>query len=401
MSKLVRRIEKEFFLKILYDEQIPVTYHKDRVEYTLFLKAPPKDTLVFKTNWPIGGLGASSKISLMFTYREDAMLFDVDVMDVRDVEIVCRVPESIRKNLDRAHMRVKLPPEVQIKVAFLGDRYNFPFHRLRQYHPLRGSVAALASLKAQVEALVKTNDYGYKVVVFNKDHEFNITEEQMLAHTGKILFLPIVKDGFPQTDPYNRNRLITGELFHRYLFEDMGLEGLAAETASARFLKDKIASGVASEVWVPILFQEYTVGYIRIWTNDAEKPPLDYLVIDTLYKYAEVMAQLLKDKGYFDSMKVNNVPFTANVQDISVSGLLFTCPSPEISLKLLPECDLNVTITTLNRSIDIKATITRHYRAKSSIYVGCHFKDMNADDIRYLFECIYAKPFTESKPTHH
>ncbi|MCL2600857.1 MAG: PilZ domain-containing protein [Treponema sp.] len=400
MSKLVKRIEKEFFLKILYDEQIPVSYYKNRAEYTLFLKAPPKDTLVFKTNRPIDELGVFSKISLMFTYREDSMLFDVDVVDIRNTEVVCSVPESIRKNLDRSHMRVKLPPEVQIKAAFSGDRYAFPFHRLRQFHPLRGSITALASLKEQVEALVKANGYSHKVVVFNKDHEFSTTEEQVLAHTGKIFFMPTMKDGFPQNDPYNRNRIVTEDLFRRYLLEDIGVEGRAAEAAAVNLIKEKVTSGVVSDAWVPILFQEYTVGYIRVWSRDAEKPPIDYLIIDTLYKYAEVMAQLLKDRGYFDPMKMENAPFKVNVQDISVSGLLFTCPSMDIAMKLMPECDLTVTITTLNRSLDIKATVTRNYRDKSSIFVGCHFKEMEADDIRYLFECIYAKPFTETNLTH-
>lgn len=401
MSKLVKRIEKEFFLKILYDERVPVTYYKDRAEYTLVLKTPPKDTLVFKLNRPLNnGLGVSSKISLMFTYREDSMLFDVNVMDIRDSEIICSVPESIRKNLDRSHMRVNLPPEVQIKIAFLGDRYSFPFHRLRQYHPLLGSITALARLKEQVEALVKAYGYSHKMVVFNPGHEFSSTEEQVLANTGKIVFLPVSKDGFPQNDPYNKNRIVTEELFQRYLLEETGIEGRAAEAASAKLIKDKVTAGVVSDLWVPILFQEYTVGYIRIWSTDAEKPPLDYLMIDTLYKYSEVMAQLLKDRGYFEKMKINNVPFKANVQDISVSGLLFTCPCQETSLKLMPECNLRVTVTTLNRSLDIKATVTRNYRDKGSVFVGCHFKEMSADDIRYLFECIYAKPFTETTLSH-
>ena len=400
MSKLVKRIEKEFFLKILYDEQIPLTYYKDRTEITLFLKTPPKDTLVFKTNWPADGVNVPGKMSLMFTYREDAMLFDVNILEIHDTEIICAVPESIRKNLDRSHLRVKLPPQVNIKVSFWGDRYNFPFNRLRQYSPLSGSVATLPSLKGQVESFVKANDYGYKVVVFNKEHEFASTEEQVLAHTGKTLFFPVVKDGLPQKDPYNRNRIVTEDLFNRYLLEEMGIEGRAAEAAYAKLVREKVLSGVVSEVWVPILFQEYAVGYVRIWSNSAEKQLLDYLMIDTLFKYAEVMAQLLKEKGYFDKMKMANVTFNADVQDISVSGLLFTCANPDISMKLMPECDLKVTITTLNRSLDIKSTITRNYRDKSSIFVGCHFKDMSAEDIRYLFECIYAKPFKETKKAH-
>jgi len=395
VSKLVKRIEKEFFLKILYDEQLPVSYHKDRTGYTLFLKAAPKDSLIFKTSRPIDGLTASSKISLVFSYRGDSLLVDVTVMDIRDGEIVCNVPESIRKNLDRTHMRVNLPPEVQVNISFLDDRYALPFPRLRQYHPVQGTLANLTRLKEQVERLVKDNDYGYKLQVFN-NAEFSTTEEQVLANTGKTLFLPDVRNGLPQTDPYNRNRIVTTEVFSRYLLESMGVEGRAAETMAIRFIQEKVNSGVISDVWIPILFQEYAVGYIRVWMSKAGKAPLDYLTIDTLHKYAEVMALLLKEKGYFDKMRMTHTSFRANVQDISVSGLLLTCPIPDVSIKLMPGCDLKVMINTPYRSLNIKATVTRNYRDKSSIFVGCQFKDMNAEDIGYLFECIYAKPFTDA-----
>ncbi|MCL2192581.1 MAG: PilZ domain-containing protein [Treponema sp.] len=400
MSKLVKRIEKEFFLKVLYDEQLPVTYYKDRVEYTLFLKGTPKDTMTFKTSRAIDGLTVSSKISLMFSYHGDSMLFDVDVMDMRDGEVVCRVPESIRKNLDRSHMRVNLPPEVNISVSFQGDRFNLPFPKLRQYYPVKGTLSTLASLREQVEKLVKDNDYGYKLVVFNKQEEISSPEERLIAHMGKTLFLPEVKSGFPKEDPYNQSRIVTEDVFNRYLLENMGIEGRTADAVSARFFQEKTARGVVSDVWVPILFQEYTVGYIRVWIREAGKLPLDFMVIDTLHKYAEVMAQVLKQKGYFDQMKSVPPPFRANVKDISVSGLLFTCPIPELSMKLMVGCDLQITVATLRRSLDINATITRNYREKASTYIGCQFKDMNADDIRYLFECIYAKPFTDTKLPH-
>jgi len=399
VSKLVKRIEKEFFLKILYDEQLPVSYHKDRVEYTLFLKAAPKDSLIFKTNRPIDGLAASNRISLVFSYRGDSLLLDVAVMDIREGEIVCNVPESIRKNLDRAHMRVNLPPEVHVHVSFFDDRYALPFPRLRQYHPVMESLATLASLKDKVERLVKSNEYGYKLVIFSKD-EFSGTEEQVLANTGRTLFLPEVKAGFPQKDPYNQNRIVTEEVFARYLLESTGVEGRAAETIAMRFIQEKANSGVISEAWVPILFQEYAVGYIRVWMSKMGRPFIDYLTIDTLHKYAEVMAQLLREKGYFEKMRMPDTSFRASVQDISVSGLLFTCPVPDVSLKLMPGCNLKVTITTLRRSLDIKATVTRNYRDKSSTFVGCQFKDMSAEDIGYLFECIYAKPFTEETAAH-
>ena len=394
MSKTVNRIEKEFFLKLLFDEQLPLTYRRDRAEYTLFLASPPKERLALKPDRPIERLPAGSSMNLTFSHNGVPMLFDVEVTGMNYSEIICSIPANILKNLDRTNMRVTLPPEVCVHVSFLEDRYGLaPLPRLRQYHPVRDDFHAPAAAKERVDALVSEGACSVKMELFGGSG-LSATEEKVLAYTGKTIFLQNVANGFPQKDYFGQNRLVTADVFSRYLLEDLGIEGRAAEAFTSGFFKEKTRSGVTSDAWVPILFQEYTVGCLRAWVSGDARPPVSHTALDALTRYAEVMALVLKKKGAFAESKLANEPFRATVHDISTSGMLFTCPDPELALKFMPKCDLKVTLSTLRRNVDIKATVIRKYRDRSSAtYIGCQFKGMEAEDTKFLFECIYAKPF--------
>ncbi|MCL2557208.1 MAG: PilZ domain-containing protein [Treponema sp.] len=400
MSKLITRIEKDFFLKILYDERAPLTYRRDRVEREFVIAEPPKDSLVLKAEEPLGDLAASGKIALTFICRGAPMLFETRVIEARKDELVCAIPESIRGDLSRTHLRVALPPCARAMVSFRGERYSLPLPRLRHYHAAGGDASALHGLKTRVESLAAANDYGYKMAIFVNDSRPSSVEEKLLAHTGKTLFMPKTGVGLPKTDPYGRgNRIVTEDVFRRYILESAGLEGQPAERIITRFLHDKAGGDVVSDAWLPILFQEYVVGYIRLWSEDRARPPLDYATLDALQEYAEALAEMLKEKGYFDQSKMENAPFRAVARDISLSGLLFTCPDMDISTKFMPGCEIIVTVATADRSLDIQAAVTRQYRGPSpSLFIACQFKNMSREETQYLFELIYAKPFEGAAP---
>jgi hypothetical protein len=163
---------------------------------------------------------------------------------------------------------------------------------------------------------------------------------------------------FPITDPYPRKRIITEEMFKRYL-ESTGVDLSYVNNACTRFIKTKFDSGIFSDAWVPVLFQEYVIGYIHIWINKEGKLPFDYSVIDTLYQFAKVLAYSLKMNGYFENGKMKNEPFDGKVIDISASGLLFTYPHSNFSSSLLTDIELSVKVITPKRSVSTTAKIVR------------------------------------------
>jgi hypothetical protein len=91
--------------------------------------------------------------------------------------------------------------------------------------------------------------------------------------------------------------------------------------------------------------------------------------------------------------------------DISASGLLFSYPSSDLTSAMLPDEALAVTLSIpikpgggqpggTIRTIQAAAQIVRRFTDRTTNYFGCQFLDIAPEDIRFLFEFIYGRPFT-------
>jgi hypothetical protein len=401
MATPIKRIEKDFLLKVLYDEQLPIMYLKNQSEYVLTLEKPAKGQMFLKADRPVQGLRARKKMDLIFDYRGQVVIFAVEVNSFKDEHIIADEPEFLYKNLDRSFSRVSTPPDMQVQFTFLGDRYSLTYPKVQEYESgepgefMRNlDPKNLSGLIEQMAAWIKGYANLYKLVIF-KDVKPAATEERIVAETGKTLYLPSTLAAFPKADPYPKKRLITEDMFKRYL-ESTGVDLKFVDEAAARFIKTKFDNGIFSDAWVPVLFQEYVIGYIHIWINKEGTLPFDYNVIDTLYQFANVLAYSLKVNGYFENGKLKNEPFEGKVIDISASGLLFTYPHSTLSAALMPDSELAVKLLAPRRSINANAKIVRRYKDNIQDYFGCRFLDMAPEDLRFLFEFIYGKPFTDT-----
>ncbi|MDR0457222.1 MAG: PilZ domain-containing protein [Treponema sp.] len=400
MATPVKNIEKEFMLKILYDEGIPVIYLKDRIEHLFFLKKPAGEELFFQTDKPIKKLKVKDQIDLMFGYRGKSIVFTVEVTQINDAEITCTMPDFLYKDLDRSYSRVSVPSEMQVQFTFLGERYDLSFPKVAEYETGDGGdilqnsdPKSLSGLIEQMATWIKNFASAYRLVLF-KDAQPSTVEERIISETGKTLFLPSTKDGFLQSDPFPQKRIITEDMFKRYL-ESTGIGPAFIGNACTRFIKTKTDNKIFSDAWIPILFHEYVIGYIHIWNNVDGKPPFDYKVIDVLYQFAKVLAYSLKINGYFEKGKIKNDTFEGKVIDISASGLLFAYPHSKFASALQLESKLTVKIITPQRSITTEAIIVRRFKDKTQGYYGCQFEKMETTNLGYLFESIYGKPLTD------
>ncbi|MDR0448677.1 MAG: PilZ domain-containing protein [Treponema sp.] len=399
MATPIKRIEKDFLLKVLYDNQIPLMYLCDRTEYILRVVRPVKNEVFFKSDRPIASLKPKQKIELMFDYKGQIIIFTVEVMTIKEDNITAPVPEFLFKNLDRSYSRVNIPDDLNIKFTFHGDRYFLPYPKTHEFiaedigeWKNNTDLKDVKKLIGQMAAWVKGCASGYKMVIFKNVKPASI-EELLITDTGKCLFLPSTTISFLQEDQYPEKRLITEEIFSRYL-EKTGVDCMYTESTISRFVKQKVEAGYFSDVWAPILFHEYVIGYIRIWINQNGKLPFDYNLVETVYQYAKVFAYSLKETGYFNSGRIKNGPFEGKIIDISASGLLFSYPHSPLSGTLVPNSELVVHLSAPNRNIRTIAKIVRHYKDNTRGYFGCRFIDMAPEDMRFLFEHIYGKTFT-------
>jgi hypothetical protein len=255
----------------------------------------------------------------------------------------------------------------------------------------------LSGLIAQLADWVRGFADGHRMTIF-KDVKPTAMEELLIAETGKTLYLPSTLGEFPKVDPFPRKRIITEDVFRRYL-ESTGTDPKFLDDAVARFIRKKFDAGYFSDAWVPIQFHQYVVGYIHLWINQEGKVPFSFEVIDTAHQFASVLAFSLKENGFFESGRLKNEAFEGQIVDISVSGVLFAYPFSTLSTVLVQDSELAVTIVTPHRSVTANAQIARQFKDGSRGYYGCRFLEMAPEDVRFLFEYIYGRPFTDSDAT--
>jgi len=401
MATHVKRIEKDFYLKALLDEHIPIVYLSGKTQYIFTLDDLVDGQMVLKTEDHIQSIHTRSVLDLMFDYRGNIIIFTIEVTSFKDGCIVAEEPEFLYKNLDRTFSRIANPAELKLSFAFLGDRYLLSYPKVPEYEHIdqndfinHTNLNDLTLLVVEMASWIKEHASSYKIVMF-KDTKPSTTEERILAETGKALFIPDTNKPLPSEDPYPKKRIITEELFKRYL-ESIGVALQFLDDAYARFLRQKQKNGILSSLWMPILFQEYVIGYIHMWNETEGKPPFNFSMLDTLYQFSKVMAQSLKVSGYFESGKMKNSTFSGTIIDISASGLLFAYPNSPLTATLLPDSELLTSLVTPRRTIQTNAKIIRRFKDKAKSYIGCRFENMKPEDLRFIFEYIYSKRFTDS-----
>nr|AGS53815.1 hypothetical protein [uncultured bacterium contig00054] len=381
----------------MYDEKVPLKFLKDREEYILSLDRPATDELALRPNRPIENIEPRHKVAFIFDYRGQTVDFTTEVMSVKNDVIYCRTPEKLHKNLDRNYLRVDVPSDIKILFTFQGDRYNLGLPRLAEYENVteeglfrHNDARNFTDLIKQMTSTVKTFADGYKIINF-KDRKPESMEEKIISETGKSLFIPSTTGNLPTIDPYPRKRIITEEIFKRYL-ESTGVGEFFLNDHISRFIGKKLKDGIFSDAWIPILFHEYVVGYIHIWIETEGKNPFDFSVLDNMYQFSKVLAFSLKENGYFDQGKIENEPFEGKILDISASGLLFAYPlGTSLTTTLMVDSDLSVGIEAPNRNVNVTARIVRRFKDKNSNYYGCRFINMQPEDTRFLFERLYGR----------
>ncbi|MDR3333409.1 MAG: PilZ domain-containing protein [Treponema sp.] len=387
---------------MLFVEQVPIMYLLNRSEYILHIEKLTRDEVYFKADRPIEGVTVKEKITLMFDYKNIVIVFTVEVktMDIKTAHFIATMPDVLYKNLERSYSRVSIPDDIQIQFAFVEDRYFLPFHKIvgRESEDSGDLLPNLDSsnfndIMAHLGSWIQEYVDDYKLVLF-KDANLQSLEEQVVAATGKTLYLPSMQDQFPALGDDPKNILINEAIFNQHLKHT---NPNTANDVMVQFLKDKQSTGILSDAWVPMLFQGYTIGYIHIWIQKEGKPPFDYKLIETLYKYMSSLVHALQESGYFESCRLKDKFIKVTAMDISASGLRFAFPHLPISSFLRPDSKISLKLITSKRTIHIGAKIVRQYKEKNMDFFGCRFLDITPEDMRFLFEYIYGKSITEAE----
>jgi hypothetical protein len=400
MATNLKRIEKEFILSSARDEKVPFLLIAGSGEWPCYISEIDSDFLVFSHAMPLRLLKRSQVYEFRFIYREQPMAFRARILEVKDSSISTDIPDGVYKNLGRRYSRRTPPAEMEVSFSFKGDRYNLAFPTTKEYETVNEPERDSAFDPHDIRALVhEFNDRASefateRAVRMFKERKPESLEERLIVRTGKIYYMPSVAGGLPEADPYVNSRIVTRDIFAEFLRDEDTREDLVNDEI-LRFERNKKAAGILSELMIPLLFQEYVIGYVYLVNTQTGRPPFDLPVLETFHQFAKVLAYSLKVNGYFRNAPKKAQDFSADVIDISAGGLLFSNSSRDLATSLLPGSGIDLAIKAKGRVVKALTSVKRVYRDASRSYFGLEYAELAPEDFRFLFECLYGRAFTD------
>jgi hypothetical protein len=219
-------------------------------------------------------------------------------------------------------------------------------------------------------------------------------EENLICKTGKVLFIPSTGSSLPGNDPYPEGRIITRSIEEQFEDPNWFVEGSHFE----KTLIEKRLAGISSEIWCPIVYYQYVVGYIFVSNMSADS--FDISMVDYLWDFSRILAFQLKQTGYFsDGMEQQqSVRHKASIIDISPGGMLISFVKDEIRAPIRENSVFKVDIIAGKNSISCSARVCRRYTDPAALSYGMSFTDLSSQDLMTLYEALYHRPFEQNDP---
>jgi hypothetical protein len=404
MATSLKRIEKEFVLGSVRDDKARLLLIAGTGEWPVTITEMSSDGLVLSHAMPLRLLRKGQVYEFRFVWRDQPMAFRAKAIEMKESMLSVQMPEIVYKNLGRRYTRRAPPGKLAVSFSFRGDRFDLAFPVTREFDPVAEPQASKTFKPGDIRNLVKDFEQrsgefaSERAIRMFKDRRPDTFEERLIVRTGKIYYLPSAAGGLPIVDPYVRQRFATRDTFADF-FREQGVHEDFIEEEIKNFERNKKNSGILSELMVPVIFQEYVIGYVTLVNKQAGKPPFDLAVLETFHQFAKILAYSLKINGYFKDAPKKASDLPANVLDISAGGLLFTNSSRELAASLLPGSDIDLAIKVGDRQVKARATVKRTYRDAELVYYGIEYEEFAPEDFRFLFESLYGRDFKDSDAT--
>jgi hypothetical protein len=154
--------------------------------------------------------------------------------------------------------------------------------------------------------------------------------------------------------------------------------------------------GIISELYAPIMYLNYVVGYVYMSTSSEEYPPFSLRTLDFAIEFSYVLVHALKNYGYFDGEERREVKeYSPYIINISAAGVLFSYPTGELTKSIGVYTDLDLFFEIKGRRIKVASRVMRKYQSNGNTLFGVQFLEIAPEDFRFLFDYVYGRPFTE------
>ena len=390
-------VEREFIIQQFIDMVIPIRIHGAGKTVLCKLIAFEEGQLCFLMS--ISAANMFSKKERITAYAEfhgQPLCFSSKVIKSDDARLYTEVPSILIKWPQRSDVRVSKPDNCSMEIYLNIGKIPLNFPRHGEYTNVQKPETDASFDSTSFENLI----IGFKEKIMNYCDEFRIImfrdykpvkfEEKLLIKYGKALYIPSISEGLPDTDPYPEGRFITKIMEQQY----EGASLFKEESIFENLLKEKNEAGYYAELWCPVLYFQYVIGYIYMGINTMGKKFLDDNQLDYVWDFSKFLAYFLKGTNYFgENGDLKPMPFGVEIVDISVTGCQITIPKKILGLSIKKDTKIKIQLDYQNDVIVLTGIAIRKFGDSENESYGIAFLELSNTEKEKLYNILYSRPY--------
>ncbi len=397
MATKVSTVERDYVMQQIAALSLPVRLHGTGKTVVCKLADVQGEKLTFAMKAAeASSFSGWERITAYVDFHGQPVCFSSKVKKIEGGKIFVDAPELLIKAPQRKNVRVPGPKNCAFSFYLNDENIPMNYPRSGEYSDVEKPESEASFDTSSFEGLIgsfKSNAMGFcsefRIVMF-KNRKPERLEERLIAKLGKMLFLPSLKSGLPETDPYPEGRIIT-----RHMEEDF--EGIATLTDGVeleRLLALKSEAGYIAEIYCPILYYQYVIGYVYMATKQPHGGIFDFNHVDYVWDFARFVAFFLRTHGYFKTAEGSKpVAYGASVVDMSVSGCQITVPKADVGVSIKLGSCICLRLDQGPVSMKIRGKAVRKFSDKENDYYGISFAGLTLEDQAKLYGILYSRPF--------
>ena len=405
MGVKVGRIVREFLFRGLAEQQLEMKVHAHRQELSCRTTEVKPDRIELAvTAGDQRAFAAGDHVRVYFLYQNNWHTFTTSVLESGEDLIALESPEGVYKNPQRKYERVRIGEEAEVYFTLKGQRVELNFPRTTRPPPPESTLSVREDFDfGSLDKLHKSfhermeKAVSSRRIVMLRDKFPDKYEEKVIAALGKMLWIPLTEEDWPAKDPFPDERVILRRDLVKYE-ESLDRPAYVITSKLGNILYEKQKKGLHSELWCPILYESYIIGYVYLANRDERKERISKELADWVWEFAKVLSYSLQLSGYFTSgTTLTERRYESPIIDISAAGLLFAHPRLELAKELLVHTDLEITVRFPERRLLIHARVRRKLQDEERSYFGLQFLAITPEDLAFLFQKLYGRPYSSQE----
>jgi len=404
MAVKVSRIEKEFILKQMLENRLNVELQLSNKRIPAVLEKILPEELVFSFLNTETQLPEVKHSDIYIPFRGARVTCKAPIISLQDKGMRLKMPDFLYRDLDRGFERID--PGAGVSVSFLmeGVEYKLDFPELAE-----SMAAEPPSLNIKFDAQKITNllkGFREKALSFSSENRIIMFRERkpesiaekIIAWSGRPLLLPM-------EDVHSLERSLDSRAYKilkleeiNQFFKSSGEDPLLLSNNFSQYLNGLKKKNIYHELYCPVLFQRYVVGYVYLMRADKQTASFTPNVLEFVLQFSRVLAYSLRQNGYFQAIPIRKKFNRSILVDISGSGLLFSMPLNSPVLELYADLDLLINFP--EKKLSLKGRVMRKYQDPDRIYIGVKFLELSPEDHEFLLYRLYGNksqdPFEEN-----